>query len=111
MLKTVRFDLVEADLKRVEAKMREGSADHHEALTTTIDYLISAGGKRLRPMITLLASRFGRSQRERAIALAAAVEMLHTARLLDPSNFCYTLRAKKNPSSATINTNWRKNKR
>jgi geranylgeranyl pyrophosphate synthase len=103
MLKTVRFDLVEADLKRVEAKMREGSADHHEALTTTIDYLISAGGKRLRPMITLLASRFGRSQRERAIALAAAVEMLHTATLVHDDLIDNALLRRGMP---TLNSNW-----
>ena len=77
MLKTASFELVEAGIKRVEARMREGIDGHHESLATTIDYLVAAGGKRLRPVIVLLATRFCSDVRSdadkvKAISLAAA---------------------------------------
>jgi octaprenyl-diphosphate synthase len=46
-------------------------------------HLIQAGGKRLRPMLTLLASKMaGYSCGSRHIALAACVEFIHTATLM-----------------------------
>ncbi|MCI0753326.1 polyprenyl synthetase family protein [Teichococcus vastitatis] len=45
-------------------------------------HLIAAGGKRLRPMLTLSAARLCGYQGERHIGLAACVEFIHTATLL-----------------------------
>jgi octaprenyl-diphosphate synthase len=45
-------------------------------------HLIAAGGKRLRPMLTLGASRLCGYGGDRHIGLAAAVEFIHTATLL-----------------------------
>lgn len=45
--------------------------------------MIQAGGKLLRPAYQLLFSQFGSEQdRKKAVALAAAIEMLHTATLI-----------------------------
>ena len=107
MLKTASFASVETDLKRVEVKMREGIDGHHELLATAIDYLIEAGGKRLRPVIVLLATRFGpdisESQEAKAISLAAAVEMLHTATLVHDDFIDNALLRRGMP---TLNTHW-----
>jgi octaprenyl-diphosphate synthase len=46
------------------------------------EHLISAGGKRLRPLLTLAAARVCGGGAERAAKLAAAVEFIHTATLL-----------------------------
>ena len=46
------------------------------------EHLISAGGKRLRPLITLAAARVCGGGGENAAKLAAAVEFIHTATLL-----------------------------
>lgn len=47
------------------------------------DYLLQAGGKRLRPTLVLLSSRFGPRPQARAVRLvAAAVEMIHMATLV-----------------------------
>ena len=46
------------------------------------DHLISSGGKRLRPVLTLLCSRLCGYQGARHIPLAACVEFIHTATLL-----------------------------
>src|SRR5579871_2796559 len=45
-------------------------------------HIVAAGGKRLRPMLTLATSRMCGYRGERHIALAAAVEFIHTATLL-----------------------------
>ena len=45
-------------------------------------HIIAAGGKRLRPMLTLAAARMCGYRGQRHIALAAAVEFIHTATLL-----------------------------
>ncbi len=45
-------------------------------------HIVSAGGKRLRPMLTLASARLCGYRGDRHIALAAAVEFIHTATLL-----------------------------
>ena len=45
-------------------------------------YIVSAGGKRLRPVLVLLAARACGIDGQRHIPLAAAVEFIHTATLL-----------------------------
>jgi len=52
-------------------------------------YILSAKGKRLRPILTLLSSKIGsqihlerKSGNPRVIPLAAALELIHTASLL-----------------------------
>ncbi|MCC7275373.1 MAG: polyprenyl synthetase family protein [Alphaproteobacteria bacterium] len=45
-------------------------------------HIVAAGGKRLRPMLTLAAAQLCGYRGERHVALAAAVEFIHTATLL-----------------------------
>ena len=45
-------------------------------------HIIAAGGKRLRPMLTLSSARLCGYQGERHVSLAACVEFIHTATLL-----------------------------
>ncbi|MFQ5613622.1 MAG: polyprenyl synthetase family protein [Anaerolineae bacterium] len=97
------FELVQTDLKGVEDKMREGVGEHHTKLAAVIDYLVSAGGKRLRPALTLLASRFYPADEDKAIALAAAVEMLHTATLVHDDLIDNSLLRRGLP---TLNASW-----
>jgi geranylgeranyl pyrophosphate synthase len=104
MIKTASFVYVETDIKYVEDRMREGIEGHNQSLAAAIDYLISAGGKRLRPVIVLLAARFGRQvDPDKAIALAAAVEMLHTATLVHDDFIDNALLRRGMP---TLNSDW-----
>lgn len=73
---------VQSGLRAVEAKMRETPLVQHPALSVALDHLLAAGGKRARPAVTLLGAELFRAPANRSIALAAAVEMLHTATLV-----------------------------
>ncbi|MFD1431163.1 polyprenyl synthetase family protein [Lacticaseibacillus yichunensis] len=67
-----------ATLDLIETKIAPDSVPVKEALLQ----MINAGGKLLRPAYCLLFSQFKETDREKMIALAAAVETLHTATLV-----------------------------
>ena len=95
--------LVAADMVKVDAKMREMVGDNNSSLAAVIDYLVDNGGKQLRPKIALMATRFGQPEPEKAVALAAAVEMLHTATLVHDDLIDNALFRRGHP---TLNTSW-----
>ena len=76
------LDLVEKDLEKVEVHIRAESVAPVDAITAIGRYLHSSGGKRLRPMLLLLAHRLFGEPNESAIKLAGVVEMIHTATLV-----------------------------
>ena len=47
-----------------------------------IEYVLTCGGKRIRPLILLLSARIFSKQNDQSIALAAVIELVHTATLL-----------------------------
>jgi octaprenyl-diphosphate synthase len=74
--------LVGADLERVEAEIRR-ELDSPVALIQEMGgYIAGAGGKRLRPMLLLLAARLAGYVGPRGVRLACVVELLHTATLI-----------------------------
>jgi geranylgeranyl pyrophosphate synthase len=62
--------------------MRAAMAGQHEALSAATEHLLGSGGKRVRPAVALLSAYMLGGEPERAVALAAAIEMLHTATLV-----------------------------
>ena len=76
------FEPLEAELERVERKMREPAHPEYPQLTAVLSSLLDSGGKRLRPALALLAGRLYSTKIEKLISLAASVEMLHTATLV-----------------------------
>lgn len=61
------------------AKHMQSAADLIPAIS---DHLIGAGGKRLRPLLTLSAAKLAGYQGKDDVTMAAAVEYMHTATLL-----------------------------
>ena len=53
--KVTFFDLVREGLAEVEMRMRTCPDGHHPKLAQAINHLLSSGGKRIRPAISLLA--------------------------------------------------------
>ncbi|MBX3622498.1 MAG: octaprenyl diphosphate synthase [Rhizobacter sp.] len=71
-----------AEMKEVDAVIRQRLASDVALINQISHYIISAGGKRIRPMLVLLFSNaLGFRGRER-FELAAIVEFIHTATLL-----------------------------
>ena len=70
------------DMKAVDAVIR-GRLDSEVVLIRTIaDYIIGAGGKRMRPAMVLMVARALGYQGQHHQLLAAVVEFIHTATLL-----------------------------
>ena len=74
---------VAKELALVEARIRESIVSEEPLLHDIAQYVIEAGGKRIRPMVTLLAFQaLGGVDIGQAIDLAAALEMIHSATLI-----------------------------
>ncbi len=74
--------LVAADMDDVNAFTRERMSSDVPMIPELASHLINSGGKRLRPMLTIAASRICNYTGADHIKLAASVEFLHTATLL-----------------------------
>jgi octaprenyl-diphosphate synthase len=74
--------LLKTDLDRVNALILQRMQSPVALIPQLAGHIIAAGGKRLRPMLTLTTSRLCGYRGERHLALAAAVEFIHTATLL-----------------------------
>ena len=74
--------LVEADMGAVDALIRRRLASDVVLINQVGEYIIGAGGKRLRPMLLLLAAGALGHRGPDAHQLAAVVEFIHTATLL-----------------------------
>ena len=76
-------DLVAPELEAVNQTIRTRMASEHAPRIPELSaHLIEAGGKRLRPVLTLAAAKMFGYQGDHQIRLAAAVEFIHTATLL-----------------------------
>mgnify|MGYP001131904677 CR=1 FL=1 len=76
------IDLVGEDLKAVNQLILERMQSPVALIPQLAGHIIAAGGKRLRPMLTLAAARLCDYEGDRHKALAASVEFIHTATLL-----------------------------
>lgn len=74
--------LVASDLDRVNRLILDRLQSEVGLIPELARHLIAAGGKRIRPMLTLLAARLCGYRGEHHVALATAVEFIHTATLL-----------------------------
>ena len=74
--------LVAADMERVNATILSRTGSEVTMIPEVANHLISSGGKRLRPMLTLAMAQLAGYPGDGHVKLAAAVEFLHTATLL-----------------------------
>ncbi|QXX73432.1 polyprenyl synthetase family protein [Methylovirgula sp. HY1] len=74
--------LVTEDMDRVNQTILSRAASHVTMIPDIANHLISSGGKRLRPMLTLATAGLCAYRGGGHIKLAAAVEFMHTATLL-----------------------------
>ncbi len=76
-------EFLQEDLAAVDRLIRERMASEHAPRIPEVTaHLVDAGGKRVRPMLTLAAARLCGYDGENHHKLAATVEFIHTATLL-----------------------------
>ncbi len=75
-------ELVRQDLLAVDAVIRASMKSSVALVDQVAEHIISGGGKRLRPLIVLLAARAGGYRGASHIDAAAFIEFIHTATLL-----------------------------
>jgi octaprenyl-diphosphate synthase len=74
--------LIESDLTQVNQFIIDQLYSDVGLVESIGHYIVDAGGKRLRPMLVLLASKAAMSTNDKHISMAAVIEFIHTATLL-----------------------------
>ena len=72
---------IDSGLALVEAGLLEQMSFTDDLADVTSRYLLDAGGKRIRPVLTLLAAQLGSGNNPNVITAAEAIEMTHLASL------------------------------
>ncbi len=72
-----------AQLKKVDEVILDNAKGKADLIIEIANHLVSSGGKRVRPILTILSAKLcGYNSGQRHCNLAAAVELIHTATLL-----------------------------
>ncbi len=79
---TLTLDVIQADMQQVDLVIAERLTTDVPLVREVAQYIISAGGKRLRPALLLLMSGALGSAHPQRHMLATVVEFIHTATLL-----------------------------
>ncbi|MDR3492373.1 MAG: polyprenyl synthetase family protein [Gammaproteobacteria bacterium] len=74
--------LVLADLEATNTFLTTELQSPIPIINQLIEYVLAAGGKRIRPLLVLLSARTANHHGAEAITLASAIELIHTATLL-----------------------------
>jgi heptaprenyl diphosphate synthase len=82
---TVQDQALDTDIRlgmaAVEASLYEATKSTVPFITTAAQHLVEAGGKRFRPLLTLLAAQFGDPNAQGIVPAAVVVELTHLATL------------------------------
>jgi octaprenyl-diphosphate synthase len=76
------FELCATDMAAVDALIRDSLDSDVVLIRQIAEYIIGSGGKRLRPMLVVLAARACGYEGSHHVTLAAIIEFIHTATLL-----------------------------
>ncbi|MGB6836712.1 MAG: polyprenyl synthetase family protein [Dehalococcoidia bacterium] len=77
------YEPVREDLEQVERTLDAiRQTEQFSELRKMLEHVLGGGGKRLRPLMALLAGKFGDYRPEPLVFLAASIELLHTASLV-----------------------------
>lgn len=73
---------VQNELQAVEVRLREAIHVEFDPLTSVFESLIGSGGKRIRPALSILSTKFHPTDPDKALTLAVATELVHAATLI-----------------------------
>lgn len=76
------YSFIKKDLSLIEEALEQTVYSEHDVLHQASTQLLKAGGKRLRPIFVLLASKFGEFDIDRIVKVASSLELIHMASLV-----------------------------
>ena len=94
--------LLHDDMKKVNDLILQRMKSEVPMIPQLAGYLIASGGKRIRPLLTLAATRLYDGETARPYALAGAVEFIHTATLLHDDVVDDSVERRGNPSANVV---------
>ncbi len=97
------LDLVRDDFTAVDACIRDNLQSRVPLVSEVGEYIVQSGGKRLRPLVTLLTAKACGYTDDQHIQVAAIIEMLHTATLLHDDVVDESSLRRGRP---TVNSHW-----
>ena len=97
---------IETELQAVENELKTVIEAEDPFINEVANHLLLAGGKRMRPALSLLGARFGDYQLAKVLPLAVALELIHMATLVHDDMIDNSLARRGVP---TVNAKWGKN--
>lgn len=97
------LDPVQEDIRAVEALILAQANGYQPDLKAALELLLSSGGKRIRPALTIIIGRMLGAEKNRLLTMAAAIELLHTATLVHDDLIDGSLLRRGIP---TLNAKW-----
>ncbi len=97
------FAPIQSELQEMETRLRQAVRVEYAPLTEIFEMLIDSGGKRIRPALCLLATKFHPTDPEQMYTLAIATELVHAATLIHDDLIDRSTTRRGNP---TINSRW-----
>ncbi|NLY53115.1 MAG: polyprenyl synthetase family protein [Firmicutes bacterium] len=76
------YGQAQRELAAVDEKMRQAVNTLSPTLREAAEYALAGGGKRLRPLMTILTAKLGEAAVERVVPAAAALELVHLGSLV-----------------------------
>lgn len=76
------FEALAPEMTLVDQRVERAATIDFPIVSTLIVDIVRAGGKRMRPLLLLLAARSFSADLERAVTAAAGIQLLHTASLV-----------------------------
>ena len=97
------FAPIQGDLEIVETQLRGALQSEFAPLAAIFETLIGSGGKRLRPALAILASKFHAGDADKVRTLAVAAELIHAATLIHDD---FIDKSPLRRGSPTVNSKW-----
>lgn len=97
------FAPIQEELAQVEARLHQAVRVEYLPLADIFEMLIGSGGKRIRPALSILATKFHPTDPEKMYTLAIATELVHAATLIHDDLID---RSSTRRGTPTINSRW-----
>ena len=94
---------IQNELQQVEARLRDAVRVEYALLANIFEMLIGSGGKRIRPALAILATKFHPTNPDEMLTLAISTELVHAATLIHDDLIDKSAVRRGSP---TINSRW-----